>query len=184
MTWKYTLEWQTLYEDISIFWFHEQIKYISDEREENGDEISPDGLNFLCLFHGFGSSRNGSLNNCRPKRWRFAGLSLSWGLSSDGYFCNSFNLLQLVTKPTRTTNSSKTLIDVALTTEFYHQLRCKYLGSCWSLFGGGHTKAKSPKASAFLYFYQNLQNLQSWVISEYIPFGVHSFLHCKYFGRF
>lgn len=127
-------------------------------------------------------SRNGSLSNCRPKRWRFAGLSLSWKPSSGGYFCNSFNLLQLVTKPTRTTNTSKTLIDVALTTEFYHQLRCKYLGSCWSLFGGGHTKAKSPEASAFLYCYQKLQNLQSWVISD--RFGVRSFPHCKYFGRF
>ena len=30
--------------------------------------------------------------------------------------CNSFNLSQLVTKPTRSTDTSETLIDVALTT--------------------------------------------------------------------
>ena len=80
--------------------------------------------------------------------------------------CNSLNLSQLVTKPTRSTDTSMTLIDVALTTNE-------------SFIGGGHIKVKSSEASAFLYFHQKLQNLQSRVISE--RFGVCSFPHCKYF---
>lgn len=146
---------------------------------ENGDEIWPDGLHFLCLFDGFGSLGMEVLVTVDLNADVLPGSPCP-----EGRALVDISVIHLIfcSLLLRTTNTSKTLIDVALTTEFYHQLRCKYLGSWWSLFGGGHTKAKSPEASAFLYCYQKLQNLQSWVISD--RFGVRSFPHCKYFGRF
>ena len=77
---------------------------------------------------------------------------------------NSFNLSQLVTKPTRTTDTSKTLIDVALTTNESFIASCDVNISAVAdhcFVAVTRLKVKSLQASALLCFHQKLQNLQS-----------------------
>ena len=67
--------------------------------------------------------------------------------------CNSLNLSQPVIQPTRTTDTSVTLICGTYNKqELYYYLRSIYFGSCWLLLGGGHIESQSFKASAFFIF--------------------------------
>ena len=92
--------------------------------------------------------------------------------------CNSLNLSQLVTQPTRTSDTSVTLIDVALTTNKSFITICDVNISAdadyWLVAVTLNLKALKPRP--FLYFHQKLQKLQPWVIPSW--FDVCPFSHC------
>ena len=92
--------------------------------------------------------------------------------------CNSLNLLQPVTQPTRTTDTSVTLIDVALTTNKSLITICDVNISAdadyWLVAVTLNLKALKPRP--FLYFHQKVQKLQLWVIPKW--FDVWPFSPC------
>ena len=88
--------------------------------------------------------------------------------------CNSLNLSQLVTQPTRTTDTSVTLIDVALTTNKSFITICEVVADYCLVAVTLNLKALKPRP--FLYFHQKLQKLQPWVIPRW--FDVCPFSHC------
>ena len=92
--------------------------------------------------------------------------------------CNSLNLSQLVIQPTRTTDTSVTLIDVALTTNKSFITICDVnisaVADYWLVAVTLNLKALKPRP--FLYFHQKLQKLQPWVIPRW--FDVCPFSHC------
>ena len=72
--------------------------------------------------------------------------------------CNSLNLSQPVTQPTRTTDTSVTLIDVALTTNKSFITICEVVADYCLVAVTLNLKALKPRP--FLYFHQKLQKLQ------------------------
>ena len=92
--------------------------------------------------------------------------------------CNSLNLSQLVTQPKRTTDTSVTLIDVALTTNKSFITICDVnisaVANYWLVAVTLNLKALKPRP--FLYFHQKLQKLQLWVIPKW--FDVWPFSPC------
>ena len=91
--------------------------------------------------------------------------------------CNSFNLSQLVTKPTRTTDTSKTLIDVALTTNESFIVSCDVNISAVA----DHClvavtlklKAPKPRPSYILTRSYKTYNPESFLSDlEYVPFHI------------
>ena len=92
--------------------------------------------------------------------------------------CNSLNLSQLVIQPTRTSDTSVTLIDVALTTNKSFITICEvYISAIADYCLVAVTlNLKALKPRPFLYFHQKLQKLQPWVIPRW--FDVCPFSHC------